>query len=559
MFAWNEDQEKRQLDYSRYRKLTLEGYSISSHVSAREALYVINTDPFGRAYYLKPLGEIVQTERVTGREYLVEGWSVKEFIVDNKVQLINKVSSDLLVGNPPDITLKGAPEKLQKWLEEEVIKPEKLYTKLLEGAVDVSALGEIFLMPYVKDSRIRIKIVFPEFVDVKFDDEGDVVKYVYAWELEDVPTGNARVDRMLKRSKSFRKERDRTKLLRVKEFYKGRIEHSIFLVRGGKIESSVSMETIEPELYALAESDKNKRFQFKTDESEYVDIPSNTIIEYTGVDEFLFVHWPNYKLLRWWGQSDNAMVESLQNALNNRETQLNDVLDKHADPAMYGPQAFLDEEGNLRMSGGGGRYFGVEPDEVPPSYLTWDGHIEEVHAEIKRLYKAICDNAEVSMALTGMEEGGIESGRALMYRLIRSLAMKARKAEYLKSALEELIRTVQKLKVVFLDGNEEDITEEPMRDWEGKVFPVEIKLKNNLPNDVEENVKMVAGLVSDGILSKKTALRILAKYLEEIEPEEEAKNLAEERKAEAVESWKALGVTPVEEGEEEEVGTEEEE
>ena len=84
MFAWNEDHEIRQKNYARYKKLTIEGFSISSNVSARESLYAINTDPFGRSYYLKPIGQIVQTDKISGREYLVEGWAVKEFVTDNK-------------------------------------------------------------------------------------------------------------------------------------------------------------------------------------------------------------------------------------------------------------------------------------------------------------------------------------------------------------------------------------------------------------------------------------------------------------------------------------------
>lgn len=47
----------------------------------------------------------------------------------------------------------------------------------------------------------------------------------------------------------------------------------------------------------------------------------------------------------------------------------NDILDKHADPPMHGSDAYLDKNGNLVMTGGGGRYFTKQAGENPPGYL----------------------------------------------------------------------------------------------------------------------------------------------------------------------------------------------
>jgi hypothetical protein len=548
MYAWSDEHEGRQLDYERFRKLTMYGYSISSEYSAQEALYVVNTDPFGRAYYEKPVGEIVKTEQMSNREFLVQGWSVKEFIVDNKIQLINKVSADLLVGEAPDITIaEDAADDMKEFLEK-VEKENRFGTTLVEGAIKASSLGEMFIEPTIRDGKIKIKYVAPDFVDVRFSLEGDVEAFVYAWEIENAYTGDKRIDRMLKRTYKETPDARRTRLLRVKEFYKGRIEHSLYVIRNNQISEPVDMVAVEPVLWESASSLSEKRFVFKREIVEGVsDLELGTIVEYTGIDEFMFIHWPNYKLMGWYGQSDNGMIESLQNALNSRETQLNDVLDKHADPAMAGPRAFQDERGNVKMSEGGGNFFGIDKDELIPQYLTWDGHIAEVHEELKRLYKAICDNTEVAMALTGMDVGGIESGRALMYKLIRSLAMKARKARYLEAVLQELYRTLQKMKAQFIDGGidkmdfaNEEYPNNLAEVWDGKIWDVEIEFKENLPADVGENLRDIGFLVSTGLLSTETALKIVAKYLDEVAPDEEIKRIRDEKAKVLVDQWAAL-------------------
>ena len=549
MFSWNDEQNNRQVNYDRYRKLTAFGHSIAEEFSEQSSLYAVSTDVFGRSYYLKPIGEIVQTDE-KGRTYTTEGWAVKDFIVDNKIQLINKVSSDLLVGVPPDITLKDAADKENDWLTDLLVELH-YSTKLIEGALAVSALGDRFMLPTVRNGTLKLFSAEPDYFDIRFNEDGEPDCVVHAWELENVETGIKKVDKYVKRQSKKEGIEARTKLLRVKEYYKGRIDHSLYMVKLGEIAAPVTLANIEPQLFTQAKG-QNNRIVFKKEVVEGVDkaLYLHTISEFTGIDEFLAQHWPNYKLLKpWWGQSDNGMVESLQNALNSRQTQLNDILDKHSDPAMYGPGGFLDEQGRLKMSGGGGRYFPVDKDDEKPGYLTWEGHISDSHDELKRIYKAICDNTETSPALTGMDVGGIESGRALMYRLIRSLAMKARKGTYLVDTIKTNVLTLQKLKIIYIDGKEEDVTEEPRTEWDDVVFPVEVKLKENLPTDVGENLKNIGYIVAAGLMSHKTGVKLVAKYFEEIDPGDELKAIAEETLKQLTDKWKILGAGTGEAGE----------
>jgi hypothetical protein len=369
----------------------------------------------------------------------------------------------------------------------------------------------------LKDGEIGIRMQDPDYVEPVLENKR-LVSIKYGWEIEqeEVTTGNPRVDRQL-----ARRERELNKLARVKEHGPGWIEHSLWVIKEGKLDRTESFKVLDEELWRKANNKQDGQFKFKIEEVDGKEYETDVVVEHTGIDEPLMLHWPNYKLLRWFGQSDNAMIESLQNALNSRETQLNDVLDKHSDPAMFGPAGFLDEYGRLYMSGGGGRYFPREPGEEPPGYLTWDAHVADVHAEIKRLYKAICDNSETSPALTGMEEGGVESGRALMYRLIRSLAMKARKGVYLERFLKRLFTLLQKVRIVWLEGGGTDVGEEPRTDWGDELLPVTVTLKNALPTDLREIVENVTMMHRDGVLSHRTLVEILSKYLEEVDPDEE--------------------------------------
>ena len=545
MYYRNDEQKKRKLDYHRYEQMTKKGYSIAEETS-QSPLYVINDDPFGRTYYTKPLGEVAVRDPITGQQYTQEEWSIKEYIIDNKAQLINKISADLVIGKSIDIKFDDTisiAEEMNKWLKD-LIKKSKLSTKLREAALQNSSLGDQFFETCLYENRIIFKKIEPAIIEIIEDDNGDVHCYEIAWEIE--CEEHKTESQLLGKSKKTKT----VTYVQKKIHYKGKIIHKLYLMKVDELLPVPLTKIEENRVFvekAISTKNKNIKALVSTSEDEdeddeYKDAVTKdadsvyTIIEYTGINSNLITHWPNYIMFGIYGMSDNGMIENLQNALNNRETQLNDVLDKHADPPMYGPSDFLDANGNLTMSGGGGRYFPVNGESKPPGYMEWGGHLEDCQKEIFRLYKAILDNTETSQSLTGEDSGGISSGRALMYKLIRSLCMAARKREYADQAIIDLIDTAQKMKIVWIDGNgwdkAEQLTEEEGEKLDAMVIPIIIGYTSAIPVDDDALVRNVTTLVKDKVISKETGLDIISKLFDEVIKDEEMKRLGKEGDAE---------------------------
>ncbi len=539
MYSRNSKHERRKLNYGRYKKLTESGYSISED-TANTALYYINEDPFGRTYYQKSLGEVVIRDPLTGREYTQEEWATKEFIVDNKTQLVNKVSADLVVGKKltvqfPEVDKPS--EELVKWLEN-FLKIEKFPEMIYESAIRNSSLGDQYYELSIEDDKIVLTYIDPYFVDIETK-RGKVQYYEIAWEIE---VEMVQTQRIL-----FRKTKQKKTYIQKKIHYPGMIRWELYEVKGkGEVPIPLNrhkdnIELVEraialPHMKAFMSNDVTGKV-VETKDVNFVYI----VEEKTGVDVPLLIHWPNYRMFDIFGVSDAGMIENLQNALNNRQTQLNDVLDKHADPPMYGDDSYMDNNGNIVMTGGGGRYFPVVAGGTPPGYLEWQGHLGDVQIELERLYRAILDNTETAAALLGIDKGGTQSGRALMYKLIRSLCMAARKSVYMKNAIYMVVETAQKLKIVWINGKEgaKSFEEPPRTEWEDVIFTPEVTVQSSIPTDTDEIISQVIKLVKDGVITKETALTIVAKLFEEIDVEEEKKKLKEQA-AEDIEKAKKM-------------------
>jgi hypothetical protein len=522
VYARNRKQQRRKQNYIRFEKLTSQGYSVSDE-TASNALYVVNSDPFGRAYYTKPLGEAIKRDPVTGRKYSQEEWATKEYIIDNKTQLINKVSADLVVGKDVEIGPEYPDEVSDEdkdWLRD-FIKKNKLVTMLYEGAIQNSAKGDYYFEITIGDAfDIEVIEIDPYYVDIDHTNKR-VNFYEIAHEFE-----------IAKPRKFLRIGSNQTKKItyvQKKVHYPGKIVYKL-LEKDGEDYNPVPLN-INPEnkkLFDRVEKSKHIKMYVSLDpitETDDIDA-AFFIIEFTGIDTPLLVHWPNYRMFDIFGVSDTGMVESLQNALNNRETQLNDILDKHADPSMYGPDSYLDEYGNLEMSGGGSRYFPVVDGMTPPGYLTWSGHLPEAHKEIERIYHAILENSEVSPALVGNDQGGIQSGRALMYKLIRSLCMASRKSVYMHEAIGEVIKTAQKMRQVWVTGKGVDNPENyAFPEFDDIIFDVVVTSRSSIPTDRTSTIDDVAKLVDKGLLTVDTGVLIIAKLFDEVDADEEIERL----------------------------------
>lgn len=218
-------------------------------------------------------------------------------------------------------------------------------------------------------------------------------------------------------------------------------------------------------------------------------------VESTGINEFLVRPIHNVTTSDTvFGGSDYDEVNSIIEELEMRLTQIGRVLDKHADPSMYGDEDALEKD---ELTGdyvvrGGGSFYPVSEDGVPPSYLTWDGKLEEAREEIKLLMEQFYYLTNTSPSAFGeMNQGRVESAAGLK-RLLMATVMKANrmKTRY-QSALNDIFTIANELERL-RGGNAF-----------GKVL---IEFRDALPEDYRELTNTEVARYNAGLTSLESAI-----------------------------------------------------
>lgn len=197
----------------------------------------------------------------------------------------------------------------------------------------------------------------------------------------------------------------------------------------------------------------------------------------TGLPEIPILHIPNYRTgNRYWGYSDYQGLDSLFMALNERLSQVAEVLRKHAAPRLAVPQDFIRPDGTVALDDL--EIIPFDPQLRPrPEYLTWDAHLTAAFTEIDRITEMILLVSETAPAMFGMDKFGVaESGRAMKYRLLRTLAKIARKRAYLTATLRKALYLAQCLDVLH---GARYTPETPQVEW-----------PDGLPNDPRESAEI---------------------------------------------------------------------
>ncbi len=376
------------------------------------------------------------------------------YLVCNFGGLISKVSADLLFGEQIGLSYpKEATDKHIKFLES-FIKANDLHTQNYESALANAYLGDQFLkLRRDEKGNVIADYINPGLVTV--ETEGDNKKAINRINIGWMKTAGA------------------YNYLRKEIHEKGFIYNELWrLDKGGVPLAKVDLKTLD----------------------EYAGVPEK---QATGIDDFLIRHIPNWRTSRlFWGLSDYIDLMSLFDEANNRVSRIKDILDKHSDPKLAVPPGVIRDDGTIK----GANFDLVEVSGsnqsslTKPEYITWDASLDSAFKEIDKIVEFLFLFSETSPAAFGMDKNGVaESGRALKFKLIRTMAKISRKKNYYDSALTWAFETAQKLgniakpvtpNIVWQDGIPQDTYEAAQIE--------EIRLRSG-NTSVESSIKRLDG------------------------------------------------------------------
>lgn len=206
----------------------------------------------------------------------------------------------------------------------------------------------------------------------------------------------------------------------------------------------------------------------------------------TGVAYPLVVHVPNFSLDdSWVGIDDLTEHRSILDEINNRISQISDILDKHADPAIAVPIGTLreDSNGNVVYNVAQEKVFEIaSKDDVVPSYITNSNpQLTEAFKELEVLIDLLFTVAEIPSVALGRNDSGTSgaSGLSIKWRMNSLLSKINRKRQYYEKALKRVYLIAQMLEnAVGIDSY--------------SVVMPKLKFKTGLPKDAMEEANIMA-------------------------------------------------------------------
>lgn len=417
--------------------------------------------------------------RIQSQEYN-QAYSKLRYVMANFAGLISKVVADMLFSEQVTIRM---PEGGDQEFVEGIWRENNLDIQCYESALSNSYEGDALFKLRVgkrhpNDEKTTIiieditpKIYFP--ITDPFNTRAEPLQHVLAW-------------RFFKNNQWY---------LRKEIHEPGLIRNEVYRMDGSEVKESVDLGVLG--------------------------IPNIQPEQQTDIDDSLIVHIPNWKVgNRVFGISDYYDLDSLFYAVNNRMTKIDNVLDKHTDPILLVPEGLIDEKGRVRK-----KTIGVieikEGETNKPEYVVWDASLENAMKQIEKLVEFIYMVGEVSPDVLGLGEGVSDSGRALKFKLMRTIAKVARKKLYYYRGLQQVLYVAQKLaKAYDIEINGKKMSGEPMRP--------DIRFADGLPIDEGEQIETETKAIDAGITSTKDAM-MRVYNLDEKTAEERTKEIKEEK------------------------------
>lgn len=378
------------------------------------------------------------------------------YVVTNFPSLISRVVADFLLSEP--VRAKVEDDTAQAWLEE-MWRGNQMDIQLYESALSTSYLGDaVFKIRKGSKDGLEAQLIIEEvpasayfpIID-SMNVKSEAIKHVIAVELE------------INGKKYVKKEIHSA----------GKIEHELYRLEGTKLVEKV-------DLSLLGDS-----------------APQD--VEMTNVNFPLVVHFRNPKTSNsYFGISDYKDLISLFYAINNRLSSVDNILDKHSDPILTVPEGILDENGKVKKKALGVIEVG-EGESGKPEYVVWDASLENAFKEIEAIVDSMLMVSEISPDIFGKGDGKSDSGKALKFKMIRTIAKTARKRMYFDESLKRLLfRAYQ-----FAVANDCYVGALPAPKSLGQI---ELVWSDGLPVDELEQIEVETKKIDAGVQSKKAAI-----------------------------------------------------
>lgn len=388
-----------------------------------------------------------------------KGLKSKVYLIQDYPRLISRVCADLLFSEPPILSMSGQQDRLNA-----LISSNMLFASLYEAELGKSFRGDAVYRVRLDGDARRVAIeeipAYSYFAELDPDNMRNVLSQAIAWVRE---VGGRRY-------------------LRVEHHMAGLIRNEQFVIREQGLPTH--MVATQPAL------NLGKLVRVPVGEG-YATPPEEEIA--TGVPFPLVVHVPNDRHgSQFWGSSDYTIgLESLFDEANQRITQIARVLDKHADPKLKLPEDVKPRDGRaLDTTEMEAIYVPTGPEYANlPAYLTWNAQLDSAFQQLEKVADLIFKFSEISPAVFGEDKAGsIESGKAMKFRFMRTLAKISGKRRYWGPAIERILQLAMLLEEAHL----------------GAPAPGElvIEWRDGLPHDYGEAIaneaaRKAAGLTDD--------------------------------------------------------------
>jgi len=319
-------------------------------------------------------------------------------IILNWHKRISTLWGDLLFGEPPIF------KSPQQDVLDTLLEANSFVNQAYQVGLDVSRYGDGLFKVRFANGRAYIEGNPPTvwFPVVNVNNIKDVRAHVLAWERNEI-------------SRNIFGE-NKTTYLHVEIHERGLITSRVYRLKDGKI---IAVESEE--------------------------------VTSTGVADFLVV--PVHNLITTdsiHGLDDYQDIDTIIQELEIRFGQVSRILDKHADPNMYGPDSALeyDPATGEYVFKGGGNYFPVAEGEQPPGYVVWNGQLEMAFQQIETLMEQLYFLSETTATAFGnMKNGRADSGSALKRLLMTPLAHVNRLRLELDPKLKKVIKLANQLEI----------------------------------------------------------------------------------------------------------------